>query len=85
MSNLVCCAVHNKAYDRIEGCYVSPTVGLMIRDNAPFLAKVSPHFEEDLELVEIGSFEGSTFYSCEPIVHSWNEYKHPEKEIEHKE
>lgn len=81
------CSVYNKNYGRIEGTYVSPSIGLMIRDNSPFLAKVSPHFLEDLELREIGEFsdDGLTFVPLkEQIVHSWDEYKAPEVPVEHK-
>lgn len=78
------CAVYNKQYGRVEGVYTSPSVGMMIRDNAPFLAKVSPHFETDLVLREIGEFsdDGLTFFPLVDVVeHSWDEYKAPEVDI----
>lgn len=78
---LVACSVYNKAYERVEGVYVAPSVGLMIRDNSKFLARVSPNFIEDLELREIGSFsdDGTIFNALpEPVIHSWDEYKNPE-------
>lgn len=77
------CSVYNKVYGRVEGCYTAPSVGVMIRDNSQFLARVSPHFEEDLELREIGEFsdDGLVFTPCEIVVHSWDEYKKPEIDI----
>lgn len=79
-------AVYNKVYDRVEGVYTAPTAGLAIRDNTPFLQRVSPHFLEDLELREFGNFssDGLTFIPCEPVVHSWDEYKQPEIDISKK-
>lgn len=82
------CSVYNLKYKRVEGCYVAPTVGMMIRDNSPFLAKVSPHFIEDLALYEIGEFsdDGMTFCPLpEPVLHSWEEYKNPEIDITKKD
>lgn len=79
------CSVYNKQYGRVEGVYVSPSIGMMIRDNSPFLANVSPHFIDDLELREIGEFsdDGLDFLPCnEQIVHSWDEYKSPEVKVE---
>lgn len=79
-------AIHNKPYDRIEGCWVSPSAGLAIRDNSQFLARVSPHFTEDLELLEIGSFSDDSDWKpiSTPILHSWEEYKKPEVDISDK-
>lgn len=78
------CAVYNKVYGRVEGAYTAPSVGLMIRDNSQFLARVSPHFLEDLELREIGEFsdDGLSFTALDvPVVHSWEEYKQPEVKV----
>lgn len=85
---LKCCAVYNKVYGRVEGCYTAPSVGIMIRDNAQFLNRVSPHFEDDLELREIGEFsdDGLTFIPLDSVVvHSWDEYKSPEVDISKKD
>lgn len=85
---MVVCGVFNKVYNSVELCYTAPTVGLIIRDNSPMLYRVNPHFQEDYELREIGSFDencqfvplmkdGHPTYN----VHSWDEYKSPEQNI----
>lgn len=88
---LVVCALYNKVYQSVEGCYVAPSVGLMIRDNGRVLYRLNPHFEEDLELREIGSFDENCQFH--PLmegsvptfkVHSWDEYKAPEVDISRK-
>lgn len=74
-------SVYNKPYCRVEGCWVAPSAGLAIRDNSQFLNRVSPHFQEDLVLYEIGEFsdDGLSFSALgSPVSHSWDEYKHPE-------
>lgn len=74
-------AVRDKNYERIEGAFCSPSAGLAIRDNANFLARVSPHFRDDMELLEIGTFseDGKSFSPLEvPEIHSWDEWKQPE-------
>ena len=74
-------AVRNEPYERIEGIFVAPTAGLAIRDNSVFLAKVSPHFQKDLKLYEIGEFndDGTNFKPLpEMLFHSWDEWKEPE-------
>lgn len=83
VSELKVIAVYNKNYKRVEGTWVSPTVGLAIRDNSEFLARVNKHFLDDLTLLEIGSFFGSRFVSLDvPLEHSWDEYKAPEKVLD---
>lgn len=79
--------IYNKNYERLEGTWISPTAGLAIRDNSQVLSRLSPHFQEDLDLVEYGEFsdDGRTFVaSASPIKHDWNEWKNPEVDISDK-
>lgn len=79
--------IYNKNYERLEGTWISPTAGLAIRDNSQVLVRISPHFEEDLDLLEFGEFgeDGRSFKAVSvPIVHAWSEWKNPEVDISEK-
>lgn len=80
---LVVCALYDKTRERLFTTLSDSSVGKLIRDNARSVQQVFPHFLEDIELLEIGTFDEETkaFDAIKPVVHSWDEYKHPETDV----
>lgn len=79
MSKQVLYALRDVAHGNIFGTAIQPNVSLLIRDVSPVLAKQLPHFDEDLDILEIGYFEDLGFHPIDiPVIHDWSEYTKPE-------
>ncbi|QCS36870.1 hypothetical protein [Tortoise microvirus 17] len=65
-------SIIDSAYHRIQGIVVAPNSSLAIRDVAPMLQRVAPHFEEDMYIECIGYYDDDlSFHVTSPEVFPW--------------
>ncbi|QCS36785.1 hypothetical protein [Tortoise microvirus 103] len=65
-------SIIDSAYGRIQGVVVAPNSSLAIRDVAPMLKRVAPHFEEDMYIECIGYYDDDlNFHATSPEVYPW--------------
>ncbi|QCS36369.1 hypothetical protein [Capybara microvirus Cap3_SP_316] len=76
--------IYDTVSDLNLGYRFYPTIGALIRSEAPTISKQFPNFETELKIIEIGSFVSDSGYDISsfnplsvldiPLIHSWDEY-----------
>ena len=73
--------IFDKVADEVVLCSMCKTDGLFVRQNLPYVSKLNPAYERDLEIRHIGYYVDSTcsLEPCDARIVEWTAYQHPEE------